>query len=156
MGEGLRQRIKQDRFESPVQEAMLNLLVAADHLRNLTQEVCEHRGITRGQYNVLRILKGVYPEGHPRCEIAVRMVERAPDITRLVDRLEKDGLVERSRAQADRRLSLTRITPKGLRLLELLSPEMDKTAREIARRLTVAESKTLSDLCERIYAETGT
>jgi DNA-binding MarR family transcriptional regulator len=153
MGEGLKQRIKQDRFESPVQEALLNLLVAADHLRNASQAVCEEQGITRGQFNVLRILKGVYPEGHPRCEIAVRMVERAPDITRLVDRLEKEGLVERSRAAEDRRLSVTRITKKGLQLLERISPHFELLSQELMRRLSAQEAKTLSALCERIYAE---
>jgi DNA-binding MarR family transcriptional regulator len=152
MGEGLRQRIKQERFESPLQEAVLNLLVAAEHLRNRTQEICERQGITRGQFNVLRILKGVHPDGHPRCEVAVRMVERAPDITRLIDRLEKEGLVERARGEADARQSIARITKKGLSLLERLSPELDTIHEELKSKMSVAEAETLSMLCERIYA----
>lgn len=152
MGAGLRQRIKQDRFESPVQEAFLSLLVAADHLQSATQVICEEQGITRGQYNVLRILKGVYPGGHPRCEIAVRMVERAPDITRLVDRLEKQGLVERARGDEDRRQSLTRITKDGIRTLERLQPRMEVMIRELSHRLTHAECQQLADLCERIFS----
>jgi DNA-binding MarR family transcriptional regulator len=153
MGEGLRQRIKQERFESPVQEAILSLLVAADHLQSATQLVCEEQGITRGQFNVLRILKGVYPAGHPRCEIAVRMVERAPDITRLVDRLEKAGLVERARGDEDRRQSVTRITKQGIQLLERLQPRMETLTSELSRQLTRADCETLTELCERIFAE---
>jgi DNA-binding MarR family transcriptional regulator len=153
MGDGLRNRIKQERFDNPVVEAMLNVLVAADHISNATQAACEEMGITRGQFNVLRILRGVHPEGHPRCEIAVRMVERAPDITRLVDRLEKEGLVERSKAPEDRRLSVTRITKKGLWLLERLMPRMEKLEANLAERITPAEAEVLSELCERIYAD---
>lgn len=152
MGDGLRQRIKQERFSSPAQEAFLNLLVAADHLQSVAQTICEAQGLTRGQYNVLRILKGVYPAGHPRCEIAVRMVERAPDITRLVDRLEKQGLVERGRGDADRRQSVTRITKKGIQLLERLNPQLEEGHKDMANRLTDADCRKLSELCERIYA----
>jgi DNA-binding MarR family transcriptional regulator len=153
MGEGLRKRIKQERFESPVQEAILSLLVAADHLQSATQLVCEEQGITRGQFNVLRILRGVYPAGHPRCEIAVRMVERAPDITRLVDRLEKAGLVERARGDEDRRQSVTRITKQGIQLLERLQPRMETVTRELSRQLTRSDCETLTELCERVFAD---
>lgn len=152
MGDGLRQRIKQERFSSPAQEAFLNLMVAADHLQSVAQTICEAYGLTRGQYNVLRILKGVYPAGHPRCEIAVRMIERAPDITRLVDRLEKHGLVERGRGDEDRRQSVTRITRKGIQLLERLNPQLEVGHKDISNRLSAAECRKLSELCERIYA----
>src|SRR5689334_18026073 len=99
-------------------EAMLNLFVAVDHLRGKVGDVCGRFGITNGQYNVLRILRGAHPDGHPRCEIAKRMIEKAPDVTRLVDRLEAMGFVERARSKDDRRLSIARITPKGLQLLK--------------------------------------
>ncbi|MEO6390973.1 MAG: MarR family transcriptional regulator [Pyrinomonadaceae bacterium] len=148
----MRNRIKQERFASPAQEAFLNLLVAADHLQTMAQTICEAHGLTRGQYNVLRILKGVYPAGHPRCEIAVRMIERAPDITRLVDRLEKQGLVERGRGDEDRRQSVTRVTRKGIQLLERLNPQLEDGHKDIADRLTATDCRTLSELCGRIYA----
>src|ERR1700753_2794156 len=88
MGDVLKQRIKQARFESPVQEAMLNVMVAASHLRDMVELVVEPFGITQPQYNVLRILRGVHPDGHPRRDIAARMIDRAPDVTRIIDRLE--------------------------------------------------------------------
>ena len=98
MGEGLKRRIQQERFEDSLHEAVLNLLVAAGHVRERMDRVCAEHGITHGQYNVLRILRGAHPDGHPRGEIAARLIERAPDVTRLVDRLERHGYVERARS----------------------------------------------------------
>src|SRR6202166_638342 len=101
MGDALRHRIQQVHFESPVQEAFLNVLAAADHLRAQTERLCAEVGLSASQYNVLRILRGVHPEGHSRCEIARRMIERAPDVTRLVDRLEKRGWGERESSERE-------------------------------------------------------
>ncbi|HSE98766.1 MAG TPA: MarR family transcriptional regulator, partial [Blastocatellia bacterium] len=133
--------------------AMLNLLIAAAHIRERLDRVCSEFGVTQGQYNVLRILKGVYPEGHPRCEIARRMLERAPDVTRLIDRLGQQKYVERDRSEDDRRLSVTRITKKGLDLLE----RMDKGMREVhdyfADRVSLADRRELSRICEGLYSD---
>src|SRR5277367_1900398 len=120
MGETLKKRISQERFESPQVEAILNLLVASDYLRGKLDDVFAQFGISSGQYNVLRILKGAHPDGHSRCEVVRRMLEKAPDVTRLVDRLESQGLAERDRSDTDRRLSITRITEKGLELIRKL------------------------------------
>ena len=97
MTEALSRRLKQEQFESPAQEALLSVIVAANALNDLMDRLCEQHRITRAQYNVLRILRGVHPQGHARCEIARRMVDRASDITRLVDRLQARRLVKRSR-----------------------------------------------------------
>src|SRR5271157_3266400 len=94
MTEALSRRLKQARFTSPHQEALLSLAVAAGTLNDMVDAVCEKHGLTRPQYNVLRILRGVHPEGHSRCEVAQRMVERAPDVTRLVDRLQARGPIK--------------------------------------------------------------
>lgn len=148
----MKRRIKQERFESAAQEAFLNMLIVADHLREKLDKVCSKYGITHGQYNVLRILRGVYPEGHPRCEISARLLERAPDVTRMVDRLEKEGYVERTRSVKDRRLSLTRITKKGLKLIDKLTPEIE-TMNSIFGKFTKQELRVVSEICERIYDE---
>jgi DNA-binding MarR family transcriptional regulator len=153
MGDGLRQRIRQERFESAAQEAFLNVLVAADHLRSHFARVCAQFGISGSQYNVLRILRGVHPEGHSRCEIVQRMLERAPDVTRLIDRLEKRGLVERDRSQHDRRLSISRITPAGLDLLERMAPAAEQVEREFAESVSQRDCVELSRICERIYQQ---
>jgi DNA-binding MarR family transcriptional regulator len=155
MGDALRHRIQQVHFESAVQEAFLNVLVTADHLRAQTERLCAGFGLSGSQYNVLRILRGVHPEGHSRCEIARRMIERAPDITRLVDRLEKRGWVERDRSERDRRLSISRITPAGLELLETIGPRLVEVQRDFAARVPDKDCRELSRICEAIYGEAG-
>lgn len=151
MGNALKQRLKQSHFESEKQEATLNILVTANYLRQYMNTVCAEFDITHTQYNVLRILKGVYPQGHPRSEIICRMIEQAPDVTRLIDRLEKQGLVERIRTEEDRRLSIACITKKGIALLEKIHPYIDRFDSVIGTRLTPEECDELSRLCEKIY-----
>jgi DNA-binding MarR family transcriptional regulator len=153
MGEALKKRIVQATFESPVQEAILNVLVAADYVHSRMEAICAPAGITVTQYNVLRILRGAYPNGHSRSEIVRRMVERAPDVTRLVDRLEIEGLAERDRSKSDRRLSMTRITRKGMDLLKTMKPAMDEWQLELSKRLTPADCRELSRICEKLYDE---
>jgi DNA-binding MarR family transcriptional regulator len=151
MGEVLQHRLKQARFRSVEQEAMLNLIVAASYMLNYLERICNEFGITQPQYNVLRILRGAYPGGHSRCEVIERMVDRAPDVTRLIDRLERQGLVARERSSDDRRLSITRITGKGLELLERMQPTIDDVEVMIASRLTPEECAAISAGCEKLY-----
>lgn len=154
MGEALKKHIKQTGdFSSPAEEALLNLIFAADHVRGRLDRSCTKFGITHGQYNVLRILRGVHPAGHPRCEIAARMLEKAPDVTRLVDRLEKQGLVERVRSDEDRRLSITRITKKGLGVLDKMDATLKETNRYFVERVSRRDCRELTRICEGIYAE---
>jgi len=153
VGKVLRQRLRQNRFESPVQEAFLNVLVASGHLRERVDRMLARHQLTSGQFNVLRILRGAEPGGLPRCEIAARMLERAPDVTRIVDRLVRAGLVERGRSDEDRRHSIAAITPKGLALLERLDPEVRASMHELSKRVTAREAETLSRLCEKLYEE---
>ncbi len=154
MGETLKRRIKQKAdFANPAQEAMLNLIVAADHICARLERVCAEFGITRPQYNVLRILRGVYPGGHPRAEISARLLASAPDVTRLVDRLQAQGLVERDRVKEDRRLSIARITKKGLRLLEQMQPHISAEHERFSRRVSRRDCLELSRICETIYDE---
>src|SRR5215217_6492725 len=107
---------KRNPFDAPEQEVALNLARTADHLDVEFARLFKRRGLTAPQYNVLRILRGAGTE-LPCLEIAGRMISHLPDITRLVDRLEGAGLVERRRTEADRRLVLVRITEPGLKVL---------------------------------------
>src|SRR5258706_15819589 len=106
MGDVLKRRLRQGKPLGPSEEALLNLLVAAGLVRARLDRACARFGMTNRQYNVLRILRGALPGGHPRHEIAVRMIERAPDVTRLIDRLQARGLVERARTARDRRQAI--------------------------------------------------
>lgn len=153
MGKSLNKWLKLKKEPSVFEEAVLNLYVSAHLIMDQSDKICSGFGITSGQYNVLRILNGVYPEGHPRCEIITRMIERAPDITRLIDRLEKQGLVERDRTDDDRRKSITKITRKGIDLLKRIKPELDKLSKNISKKLTLKEAKELSNYCEKLYID---
>jgi DNA-binding MarR family transcriptional regulator len=106
-------------FESLEQEAALNLQKTADHLLATASDTFKGVNLSPTQYNVLRILRGA---GEPLAcgEIADRMITREPDMTRLLDRLEKRGLITRSRSTSDRRVVETSITAKGLELLKRL------------------------------------
>jgi DNA-binding MarR family transcriptional regulator len=105
--------------------------------------------ITGQQYNVLRILRGAEPEGLPTLTIAERMIERAPGITRMIDRLEAKELVGRENCPNDRRCVYCRITEKGLNLLELLDEPVEEADRAVFRGLDEAEIKQLIALLEK-------
>lgn len=112
-------------FRSPAHEAVVALLRTADVVRRRLGAVVEPHGITIQQYNVLRILRGAGEAGLPTLEIAGRMIEHAPGITRLLDRLERKGRVERQRAAADRRQVLCRLTAAGDDLLAALDAPLE-------------------------------
>jgi DNA-binding MarR family transcriptional regulator len=151
MTEALSRRLKQERFDTPAQEALLSVIVAANALNDLMDRLCEKHRITRAQYNVLRILRGVHPQGHARCEIARRMLDRASDITRLVDRLQARRLVKRFRGSEDQREVVTCITAKGLKLLETMQPQIDAETSSILGRLSDEDCRELSRLCALIF-----
>ncbi len=114
----LQSEIRQTRpFPSARAEALVGLLRTTDVVRRQLAAVVEPHGITLQQYNVLRILRGAGSEGLPTLEIAARMIEVAPGVTRLLDRLEHKRLVRRQRCPQDRRQVLCWITPAGLELL---------------------------------------
>lgn len=151
MGEALKKWLKMSK-DLPVREELgLNLRVAVALLDSRFNKRIEEYGITVVQYNVLRILKGVYPEGHARCEIASRMIERASDITRIIDRLEKQGLVERARTNEDRRISITRITEKGIEILNKLNKIVEAEHKAHTKYLSDEECRQLSELLEKLY-----
>ena len=151
MGELLGRRLLQSRFEGPHHEALLAVMLANAAIDAMLDEVFEGSGITQPQYNVLRILNGVFPGAHPRGEIARRMVRRAPDLTRMLDRLVRQGYVERARGQHDHRQSLARITESGRGLLEKLRPKIQHMNQILARRMSQDDARRLADLLEKIY-----
>jgi DNA-binding MarR family transcriptional regulator len=127
----LQREIKQSRpFPCLEVEAAINLARTADALLRDLEPPLKAAGLSHTQYNVLRILRGAAPAGLACREIAGRMITRDPDITRLLDRLERRGLVERARETRDRRVVTTRIRPAGLRLLHRL----DRPVLEVNRR----------------------
>ena len=154
MGRILRDHIKQTvPFEDEAQEAMLNLFVAAAHMRRRVERVCQKYDLQFSHHNVLRILRGAHPEGHPRCEIIERMLDPSPDVTRLIDKLVERGLVRRSKSEEDRRMTIHTITEEGLDLLERMDPEIRDVQRWFDARVSDRDLHQLSRICEGIYAE---
>jgi DNA-binding MarR family transcriptional regulator len=113
----------------PEEAAFLELLRTTDMLSRTLIAVLKIEDVSANQYNVLRILRGS-PGGLPCGEIGSRMITRDPDITRLLDRLEKRGLISRSRETKDRRLVMARITPAGLKLLARLDEPVQEAHRK--------------------------
>jgi DNA-binding MarR family transcriptional regulator len=137
---------KRHPFEGPEEEAALNLLRTVDHLGQEFARLFHEHDVSGPQYNVLRILRGVGGDGLPCVDIAGQMITRMPDITRLVDRLEAAGLVERRRTEEDRRVVLVTITAAGLALLARLDrPVLDLHRRQLGH-LTRAELAELNRL----------
>ena len=127
----IQDEIKQKKpFASPTAEAVVSLARTSDLARRQLSDVVGARGLTLQQYNVLRILRGAGAEGLPTLDIASRMIEQAPGVTRLLDRLEAKKLVRRERCERDRRQVLCRITPAGL---DVLSP-LDGPVLEAGQR----------------------
>ena len=154
MGEILRNHIKQTvPFEDPAQEAMLNLFVAAAHVRRRVEQVCQQYDLQFSHHNVLRILRGVHPDGHPRCEIIERMLDPSPDVTRLMDKLVDRGLVRRSKSPEDRRMTIHTITEEGLDLLDDVDPEIRAVQEWFDGRVSDRDLQHLSRICEGIYAD---
>ena len=148
---GLQAELKQTKpFRSSSQEAAVALLRTADVLRRRFEEVLAPTEITVQQYNVLRILRGAGEGGLPTLEIAERMIERAPGITRLVDRLESAGLVARERSAEDRRAVLCRATAKGLALLASLDDVVDEADDAALGMLTERERRELTRILGKV------
>jgi DNA-binding MarR family transcriptional regulator len=149
----LEREIHQTRpFRSRTQEGVLGLLRTVDLVRRTLSAVVEPHGITLQQYNVLRILRGSGGAGLPTLDIAERMIERAPGITRLMDRLESKGLVKRERCDEDRRQVLCWINPAGLDLLERLEESMAGADRECLGMLSRRELQQLIGLLDQVRA----
>jgi DNA-binding MarR family transcriptional regulator len=149
MARRLRDEIKQQKpFQSLEQEALLNVLRTADALMQGITAVLKPFKLSHSQYNVLRVLRGAGPEGLACREIGERMITRDPDITRLLDRLEARGLVVRTRDEEDRRVVMARITPEGLRLLEVLDQPIAEVDRRPLQHLGEQRLRTLIQLLE--------
>jgi DNA-binding MarR family transcriptional regulator len=139
-------------FDSPQQEAFLNLWRTYDRLRLLEDELFSQFDLTPQQYNLLRLLRGEHPQPLPTLSLAGRLVSRAPDITRMLDKLEERGWIARERPADNRRLVLVRITAAGLALLK----KLDRPVRECHDRqlghLATADLERLITLLERARA----
>jgi DNA-binding MarR family transcriptional regulator len=109
-------------FATLEEEMLVSLLRTTAVLQERFEQAVRPFNLSMTQYNVLRILRGAEPDGRTCGEIGERMIAREPDVTRLLERMEKAGLIRRSRAKQDRRVVVTRITAAGLKLLDKMEP----------------------------------
>ena len=147
---GLQAELRQTKsFASLQAEAFLNLVRTSAQMQHALHLRLKPYGITETQYNSLRILRGAGSSGLTCAEIADRLVSQDPDITRLVERLQRQGLVRRERGEKDRRVVLTKITASGLDRLKEMDPVVDSTVHALLSRLSSSELNTMIGLMER-------
>jgi DNA-binding MarR family transcriptional regulator len=129
------------------------LLKAADFLSQDAEQLVKSAGLTGAQYNVMRILRGAGPGGLACSSIGERMISHDPDMTRLLDRMEKRGLISRERQTDDRRVIKTRVTPRGLDLLKTLDQPIRELHERQFRHMPAARLKVLAGLLEELRSE---
>jgi len=136
-----------NRYQSPLEEQVSILILrAADYVGQQTEEILKPHGLTGTQYNVLRILRGAGPEGLPCKSVGCRMISHDPDMTRLLDRMEKRGLIARERQKDDRRVVKARITPAGLEILKKLDNPVREYHKTKFAHLSATKLKQLAEL----------
>lgn len=140
------------RFDSPEQEAFLNLWRTYDRLRALEDELFAGFDLTPQLYNLLRLLKAARPDAVPTLALAERLVSRAPDVTRMLDKLEARGLVSRVRSAEDRRSVLVEATDAGLALLARIAAPLRTCHAKQLGHLSPDELERLTELLKAARA----
>ncbi|MEQ1586557.1 MAG: MarR family transcriptional regulator [Cyclobacteriaceae bacterium] len=140
--------IKQSKFKSPHQKAVLNLLFTANWIQNKQRELFEPYGITNQQYNILRILRGQQPNSISGAEIKSRMLDKNSDVSRLLDRLIGKKLVAKTPCTEDKRASNVSITNAGLELLQKLDDDINSMDKQLIS-LSREEAIQLSSLLDK-------
>ncbi|HUE69482.1 MAG TPA: MarR family transcriptional regulator [Pirellulaceae bacterium] len=137
---------KRRRFDSPEQEAYLNLWRTYDLLKRIEDRLFARWDLTAQQYNALRLLRGEHPETLPTLSLARRLVSPAPDITRMLDKLQARALVERRRPADNRRVVQVGISAAGLELLAKLDEPVRECGRQQLGHLTPVQLAQLTEL----------
>ncbi len=147
MGMTIEEEIKQEKFSSQHQKAVINLIYTANWLTSRQQDFFKPHNITGQQFNILRILKGQHPKTISATEIKLRMLDKNSDVSRLLDRLVAKNLIIKKACPNDRRAADVSITEEGLNLLKII----DKQQAEMNHILSLseAEAKQLSDLLDK-------
>jgi len=146
---GIDQDIQQAKFRNPHQKAAINLIYTLGWMRDKTKGFFDAEDITSQQFNILRILRGSYPQPLSTLQIRERMLEKMSDTSRIVDRLITKGLVKKITCKNDRRLVDVIITEKGKKLLERLDSKQDEMDGVLGK-LSEKDANLLSDLLDKI------
>jgi len=138
------------KFESSQQKAYINLIYTSNEINAVSKKMFKQFDVTLQQYNVLRILKGKYPEAVNPGDIKAVMLDKSPDLTRLVDRLLLKKLVCRETCEKNRRKIDIKISEKGLNFLEETKSEVIQKQGVVTKCLTDQEADLLSDLLDKL------
>lgn len=144
----LEKDIKQKKFDNEHMKAFVNLVYTNNHFSSLIKKVFKKHHITEQQFNVLRILKGSYPETKTTGEVKEVMIDKSPDLTRLIDRLITKKLVERTNCPVDRRQVNLKIEQKGLDLIASIEPDVHQFSK-ILESISTEEAETLNLLLDK-------
>ncbi|MDB4835232.1 MarR family transcriptional regulator [Cyclobacteriaceae bacterium] len=142
--------IKQKKFDSVYTKAFVNLIFTSNSISDKQKNTFKKAKITHQQYNVLRILRGKYPESLNPGQIKEVMLDKSPDLTRLIDRLLVKELVHREYCKVNRRKIDIKVTEKGLSFLKEIEPEVNSAQQELSQNLTEEEANILSDLLDKL------
>jgi DNA-binding MarR family transcriptional regulator len=146
----LEDEIKQTKFRSEYQRAMLNIVYTGSWLEVTIAHVLKLHDLSSQQYNVLRILRGSKPNPLNLLDIQDRMMDKMSNTTRLVEKLRQKGLLTRNQCESNRRKVEIEITDKGMALLKELDPVMDKNDQLLAKKITKDEAVLLNELLDRL------
>lgn len=147
----LEQAIKSTKFKSEVQKAGLNILYTAWWLKTVMSKELKEFGLTHEQYNVLRILKGKYPDQMCVRDVACRMIEKSSNVPRIIDRLELKKLVKRSTSALDKRETVITLTQSGITILDATTAVVNKVTDSLLI-INEKEATELNQLLEKIRA----
>jgi DNA-binding MarR family transcriptional regulator len=139
-------------FKNEKQKAVVNIMYTAYQVKTRISNVLKDYGLTPEQYNVLRILKGKYPDKMCVKDIAERLIERSSNVPRIVDRLEIKKLVKRSQSGIDRRETVINLAQAGINLLDAVNPVLEQSHNHISE-MEEAEVKLLNELLDRYLKE---
>lgn len=145
----LEEEIKSDKFESPQQKAILEILFTSSWLNNKHEQLLKPYGISTQQYNILRILRGAAPHAISMKEIKERAINKTPHLTRMTQKLLASGYISCTANKEDKRVTLNAITEEGLQLLNDLEDAMNQF-NKIAAKLNRKEAQQLADLLEKL------
>jgi DNA-binding MarR family transcriptional regulator len=149
-GMSLQEELQMSTLPAPGIQVMLQLMLTREAVVRVQERLFEAHGLTIQQYNVLRIVRGGPTKGHPIYEIERRMIYRFANVTRLVDRLEAQGLLKRVADAKDRRVSRVVISPKGKRLMERLDEPVQAMATQLTSCCDEQECLAMSNWLERL------
>lgn len=147
----IEKEIRQTRkFKSSHEKAMVNLVYTSNWFRDRQQSFFTPFGIKSQHYNILRILKGRHPDASSPGEIKEVMLDKAPDLTRLIDKLNSLGYIKRELCRQNRRKMDVTITRTGLTFLEKINKQLEAEAKSWKDRLTKKEAEQLSSLLDKL------